>query len=645
MRFRQDINGLRAYAVIAVMLYHFSIDGFSGGFIGVDVFFVISGFLMTGIIMRGIEQGRFSVTDFYLSRARRIIPALAVLCLVLLALGWAWLTPSDYRKLGEHAASAMGFFSNFTFMDEEGYFDAPSQTKWLLHTWSLSVEWQFYLLYPLLLAAVAKTLSPSPRTMMIVLIILALLSLGACIDISREDGSFAFYMLPTRAWEMLAGGLVFLLNPRVRSSATAAKTIELAGLGCIILAAGLFQPEMNWPGAYALLPVAGAVLIMVAARQDSALTASPAISALGRWSYSIYLWHWPIVVTLGYFSLRTLPYVVGGFLLAILLGAISYALVENPARHIFASRRRATIASLAAILVIAAGGTLIVLKQGFESRVSDQLLLIDREADNRLQGFNTPCGFARETQTLVPCTLGDENNIRWVVWGDSHAGSIVSAVQAATQAGVRFYTHQCATLFNTELKAKAQNNHCVEFNRKVLEQIEQLPGDVGVIIINRYSVHIKGPNEGLHKRWGIIYTDRAPDAPIEDAATLYSQRLVGSLCRIGQSHKVYTVAPIPEIGTEVPQTMARRAMASGQVVDITLPLADYYSRNDVALAALNRASDECGIRVLDPTPHLCDETVCYGSLNGRPLYFDDDHLSEFGNRLLLPLFSGLRTQD
>jgi peptidoglycan/LPS O-acetylase OafA/YrhL len=146
LQFRKDLNGLRAIAVVAVVLFHFNASWMPGGFAGVDVFFVISGFLMTGIIFRGIEQKNFSILRFYVARANRIIPALAVLCLFLLVFGWFYLTPLDYKALGKHAAGSMGFLSNFMYMRESGYFDAASREKWLLHTWSLSVEWQFYII-------------------------------------------------------------------------------------------------------------------------------------------------------------------------------------------------------------------------------------------------------------------------------------------------------------------------------------------------------------------------------------------------------------------------------------------------------------------------------------------------------------------
>ena len=216
--FRPDIAGLRAIAVIAVVLYHFGVKGFSGGFVGVDIFFVISGFLMTGIIFSKIETNKFSFIDFYLARAKRIIPALAVLCLVLVVCGWFFLIPGDFRTLGKHAASSISFLSNFIFWREAGYFDTSSHEKWLLHTWSLSVEWQFYIIYPLIIFTLKKILDT--QSIKLSIATLAISSFGLSIYIGNNWPSAGFYLFPTRAWEMLAGGIVFLYPLRVSSKNT-----------------------------------------------------------------------------------------------------------------------------------------------------------------------------------------------------------------------------------------------------------------------------------------------------------------------------------------------------------------------------------------------------------------------------------------
>ena len=193
--FRYDINGLRAIAVIAVVLFHFNASWMPGGFAGVDVFFVISGFLMTGIIFRGIEQENFSILKFYVARANRIIPALAVLCLILLIFGWFYLTPLDYKSLGKHAATSVSFLSNIVYWRESGYFDAASHEKWLLHTWSLSVEWQFYIIYPLILVAMRKFMSI--KTMKYLLLVGTILGFIFCVIATYKwpNPSIIFYLL------------------------------------------------------------------------------------------------------------------------------------------------------------------------------------------------------------------------------------------------------------------------------------------------------------------------------------------------------------------------------------------------------------------------------------------------------------------
>jgi peptidoglycan/LPS O-acetylase OafA/YrhL len=208
VQFREDINGLRAIAVIAVVLFHFNPSWMPGGFAGVDVFFVISGFLMTGIIFKGIEQENFSILKFYVARANRIIPALAVLCLILLVFGWFYLTPIDYKALGKHAGSSIRFLSNITYWRESGYFDSASHEKWLLHTWSLSAEWQFYIIYPLIIVIMRKFMSV--KVMRATFLLGTTLGFIFCIFVTYKWPNAAYYLLPTRAWEMMIGGIAYL---------------------------------------------------------------------------------------------------------------------------------------------------------------------------------------------------------------------------------------------------------------------------------------------------------------------------------------------------------------------------------------------------------------------------------------------------
>lgn len=635
LAFRPDINALRAVAVLMVMFYHFGLFGVSGGFAGVDVFFVISGFLMTQIIL---GKATFSLAGFYAARARRIFPALLALCAVLLTAGWFFLSPSDYDMLGQHVAASASYVSNFVYKGEEGYFDAPSVYKWLLHTWSLSVEWQFYLIYPLMLMPLRRRAHLQVR----VLAGLALFFFVFSAVITPLKPDFAFYILPARVWEMVAGGLVFLLGPSLRWKDAHRRALAWAGLGLLLLSAFIFTADTLWPGHAALLPVAGAALLLLAARQNGFFAENVFLQALGRWSYSIYLWHWPLVVCLVYANAQgDKTIALAAAILAVALGWASYRLVEQPARHALSVRHgRALWQSCAAAAVVIVCGLMVTQQAGFPARIAGNTAAQLAEAGEKpglsplhVQNGQSGCGFSRKEQKLYPCVLGDAGQpISFVVWGDSHAGAIADAVHEAL--GVKtsgfVFSHQCATVFDSELRAKGLGNHCPAFNDAALAEVEKLPAGVPVIVANRYSANIHGPNEGVRKDFGVIFPDH-PDATPAEALQLYRERLPQSLCRIAKTHPVYAVLPIPEIGIDVPKTLSRHAMFSdAHQKDITLPRADYDSRNADAIAALQAAHESCGVRLIDPTAGLCDGAACHGSIDGHPLYSDDDHLNAAG---------------
>ena len=255
--FRNDINALRAWAVMSVALYHFAIPGFSGGFVGVDVFFVISGFLMTGIIVEGLEKKEFSLVEFYFARLRRIMPGLAALCGVVLVIGWFLLAPDDYIKMAEHVRDTLLFSSNNTFRKEAGYFDALSHDKWLLHTWSLSVEWQFYMLLPLLLYLL-WSIRKSIGWLLGFLLFLGCLSFIACVIKTETDATKAFFILKFRCWEMVFGGVAYFIsclnNSRVKYSAF----IFYFGSLLVFLSVVFIDGEDVCPGYLSLVPVIGA---------------------------------------------------------------------------------------------------------------------------------------------------------------------------------------------------------------------------------------------------------------------------------------------------------------------------------------------------------------------------------------------------
>ena len=323
MKFRTDLNGLRAIALIAVVLFHFSPSIAPGGFAGVDIFFVISGFLMTGIIFKGLNTDSLNLTEFYLCRANRIIPPLAVLCFTLLLFGWFLLPPMDYVNLGKHAASSITFLSNIVYYYESDYFDASAYEKWLLHTWSLSVEWQFYIIYPIILMLLKRFFSM--ESLKRLLMLATIFGFGYSVLATELWPTMAYFSLPVRAWEMLLGGVAYFYPLTLHRNQK--RLLEFSGLSLILLSF-IFTSKMTpWPGYQACVPVFGTYLILLSDRENSIFTNNIVFQTLGKWSYSIYLWHWPIAVYGAYFQIDN--WFPIGLVLSIMFGAISFYLIEE----------------------------------------------------------------------------------------------------------------------------------------------------------------------------------------------------------------------------------------------------------------------------------------------------------------------------
>lgn len=299
-QFRYDINGLRAYAVILVVLFHFQVFGFSAGFIGVDIFFVISGYLMTKIIIDQIMQEKFSIWKFYLARGIRILPALLLLTFMIALVGWFLLIPEEYKNYGKHAASSITFLSNFVYWRESSdYFSAAAHDKILLHTWSLSVEWQFYIILPIILLIIGK-IKRNRNILNLAVLFGFIISLILSYKVSQFSPTTAFYMIPTRAWEMLAGGLVYAYFSKLVIANSFKSLVEFTGFGLILLSLFIFKTTTLWPSFNAVLPVLGSMLILISNSNNSVLTKPKVFQLTGNSSYSIYLWHWPIVFFITY---------------------------------------------------------------------------------------------------------------------------------------------------------------------------------------------------------------------------------------------------------------------------------------------------------------------------------------------------------
>ncbi|MET4181730.1 peptidoglycan/LPS O-acetylase OafA/YrhL [Bradyrhizobium sp. JR7.2] len=493
--FRLDINALRALSVLAVLGYHLQIPAFAGGFIGVDVFLVITGYLMTNKVLEGLQAGHFSVCDFWLMRFRRIYPALAVVTILSALTGWFVTLPGEYLRHLRQASYALVFLSNFAFDNDHGYFALPAQTKPLLHTWSLAVEWQFYIWMPIVASIVWHRWARSKSGLSAVIVaiqVAAFLSFAWCLWASSQDASSAFFSLRSRAWEPLVGGLLAALEIRRRSADVLRpawfETGIVGAVGWALVSACVVYPlpESQWPGALTILPVLGGAMIVGArpwAGAESLLAARP-IQSIGDWSYSIYLLHWPIwVCAFTWISIRgySLDPSAKALLIlsSILLGAISYNYVEQPFRvrkDIWTPRRLmwSSVAVFFSFLAFTIAG---LATTGFPSRLPEYLqgAELARKTDTpRDECFRSSNSTKKASETY--CTFGRANTdakATAILWGDSFANQYLEPISAAALAGgirgLIATQSACRAFVDDSVTNSADQPLCREFNRTTLD--------------------------------------------------------------------------------------------------------------------------------------------------------------------------------
>ncbi|WP_354668291.1 acyltransferase family protein [Colwellia sp. E2M01] len=622
MQFRKDINGLRAIAVIAVVLFHFNASWMPGGFSGVDVFFVISGFLMTGIIFRGIKQENFSILKFYVARANRIIPALAVLCLVLLVFGWFYLTPLDYKALGKHVESSMGFFSNITYWRESGYFGAASQEKWLLHTWSLSAEWQFYIIYPLILVAMRKFLSL--KAMKATVLVGTVLGFIFCVVATYKWPNPAYYLLPTRAWEMMIGGVAYLYPLKLTENRK--KVFEWVGLALIILSYFFISKENLWPGYLALIPVLGAFLIIQAQRNDSTVTGNILFQSLGKWSYSIYLWHWPLVVAIYSFSLNE-QFIYLGVFLSVFLGFLSNKYIETIK---FRSNFGGILSYLKCkpiylVLIMVMLGSYTYLSDGINLSIraittTEEAKYIykyhrDNYSKHLPEAYSQQCNFfdgksytAKKHDIPDECINNGKGGI--FIWGDSHAQALSYGVRKAfSDININQVTSSgCRPLIQDDLKTTGEFKiSCDRSNEKAKNQILKIRPDV-ILLAQRIGHDENDYNEILKY---------IKDNNIKS--------------------KLVLIGPVPQWELSLPNVIAKRHFDNQEK-----SINDFSFVGEVLLInkELHRKYDYSEIEYISLIDQLCDGNYCLAKVDNdnTPLVWDYGHLSLEGSKFVVSNF-------
>ncbi|MFN3521831.1 MAG: acyltransferase family protein [Phenylobacterium sp.] len=651
--YRRDIDGLRAVAVTPVVLFHAGVSPFSGGFVGVDVFFVISGYLITSIIAGEIAAGKFTILKFYERRVRRILPALFATLAATAVASAILLLPRAFRDFGQSAVAATLFSSNILFWREGDYFGAGVLTKPLLHTWSLAVEEQYYIVIPLLMMLLARW----RRNALLWTAVICAVSFAAAQWALSRYPTAAFYLSPFRFWELGIGGLLALgAAPAIRSR-LALEVTGLLGLGLIAAPVFLYSSATPFPGLAALAPCLGAALIIHSGGQGETLVSRllglRPVVFIGLISYSLYLWHWPIIVLYRYWRIVDPSglEIAGLIAASVAIAALSWRYVEAPFRSrppqpkalargpVFAAAGAGAAAALAF-------GVWAHLAEGMPGRFVPEVARLDAAEDSKDPRTNACAGWAgRWISPKDACVYGETGAIRLAVWGDSHAPALAPAVlQAADGAGERFRLFArlgCAPIPGMDRRDASGDNHCRRYNDEVLAALRADADIDTVILVARLQEHVEGPWEGpgpardtpKPARWfdaegHALSAQDAPDAVIDGFL-----RTVAALRAAGK--RVILVYPTPEVGYFVPSTVARLVAHGQDPEGFTIPRELFAQRMVRVRAALNDIPDGPDLVRIRPAESLCDAQTCRVMADGVPLYFDDNHLSLAGDALLV----------
>tara|TARA_R110002096_G_scaffold91753_8_gene207660 strand:+ start:3822 stop:5717 length:1896 start_codon:yes stop_codon:yes gene_type:complete len=617
IQYRKEIDGLRAIAVIPVILFHAGLPAFSGGFIGVDVFFVISGYLITSIILSEKQTGTFSLVCFYERRARRILPALFLVIFVCLPLAWLLMLPSELKNFSRSLISVPLFISNISFWKDSGYFTATAELKPLLHTWSLAVEEQYYLLFPIFLALTWKW---GRRCIISILAIISVTSLCAAIWGSINKPTAAFFLLPSRGWELLIGVFVafFLFNNKINVSMKISQAISLIGILLITYSVFIFDKNTPFPSFYALIPTLGTALVILYANPKTLvgkLLSNKLLVGIGLISYSAYLWHQPLFAFARLYIINPISssYFLVLSICSLVLAYFSWKYVERPFRNNkIIGRKYIFIYAISISILIVALGLFTHKKNGFIDRLSaeQQQIASYNQYDYATIYRKNEC-FLDITQTFkefsVSCKKVVENSNTLLIWGDSHAAALSSGLRKKTPNLIQYTAANCPPMINMFLDFKSR---CEDINNFILQEVKKIKPNIIL----------------LHANWYI-------KPQIQDTHII---KTINRINKISPLSKVYIIGGTPQWYPNLPLHLIRREVSQDKETYITVSAFNDLKTTDEKLHLASNVTNAASF--LSVLEMLCNGSMCQAVVETNhgfePVVFDYGHLTNAGATLI-----------
>mgnify|MGYP001200741299 CR=1 FL=1 len=660
MKYRAEIDGLRALAVLPVILFHAGFEWFSGGFVGVDVFFVISGYLITTIIISEMAEGKFSIVNFYERRARRILPALFFVMAACLPFAWLWLTPTGLKDFGQSLVAVSTFSSNILFWLESGYFDNAAELKPLLHTWSLAVEEQYYILFPIFLMLTWRL---GIKWILILLSIVFLVSLGVAQWGAYNAPSASFFLLPTRGWELLVGvfaAFYLKYNTHLKSH-TVNQMLSLLGFGMIAYSILAFNKTTPFPSLYALIPTIGTGLLILCAVPKTfvhRLLSLKYIVGIGLISYSAYLWHQPLLAFARYKVVGDVSelHLIILCIISFLMAWFSWRFIEAPLRNKKVFNRNAILTySLLGIIGFSSFGIFLHLNNGFPDRIKFSKELADSfKAPNYDDCFNIPPKNLNKELGIKDleswgCKLGnkEKENIDFIFFGDSHSVAPINMINelAFINDLSIFYTGYggCIPFLNVHININYQqeDRNCYDLNNKVKALASSNNEIKGIILMARWSYYTKGEYDKGVERMALSkfgpYSEEVNRATFKEG--------LSKTVNFYQNLKIpiYIFSQVPQQKVEAQSAYWQSSLANelleNSLSKLSIPSNEFYELEKFEREEFLKLSDKITYYYI--AKEFCDAKICSIGNPNMSFYEDDDHISGFGATKLKPFFNDI----